>query len=411
VIAGDPLPYNNFEQMGYQICDSFALLDSTGSPLYFHTFDYEPFNVFNQYSGSDGYDVYSISADTISVSNTKDGGGYGSTFFGSKCSYGNGWAIFPTTDFLAGGQGYWPISGVYWEHNGLSSPGPCPSSYSTNTLTSWELVKAFQFSGVNGNPAKTIDAMVSYHGFETAKDGVSPTDNFLQNGHLEVFYYTQLYGLTRWEVWFPSTAATVTEQPRGGRRLSATECSGSGTGVYKGIEFTITDCHDWSQVRPAPSVLEVLNSQNVSAQIDVKSTANFIPSWPLVNANLLQHAHFEASGLSETYQIGKWGRFGTSPAGNLINWSALVSTTGGDANDGTGMAYLAFNCGAGGDGQCGSLGSQAVYQDIAVDASVCAGCTYMYGVNARTAPGESAGTLQIGLQVLDTQASGGKCTQ
>jgi hypothetical protein len=46
-----------------------------------------------------------------------------------------------------------------------------------------------------------------------------------------------------------------------------------------------------------------------------------------------------------------------------------------------------------------------------VDASVCAGCTYLYGVNARTAPGESAGTLQIGIQVLDTQASGGKCVR
>jgi hypothetical protein len=275
-------------------------------------------------------------------------------------------------------------------------------------------VKGFAFSGVNGNPAKSIDAMVSYHGFETAKDGVSPTDNFLQNGHLEVFYYTQLYGLTRWEVWFPVTATSANRERKYGgsrvprRSLSASECSGTGTGVYKGITFTITDCHDWSQVRPAPSAVEVLNSQNISANIDSKSTASFIPAWPLVNANLLQHAHFEASGLSETYQIGKWGRFGSSPAGNLINWNALISTTGGDANDGTGMAYLAFNCGAGADGQCGSLGSQAIYQDVAVDARVCGGCTYLYGVNARTAPGESAGTLQIGLQLLDTQASGGK---
>lgn len=96
----DPLPYNNFEQLGYQICDSYILLDTKGKNLYFHNFDYAPFNEFNQYSGSDGYDVYKIMSNTVSISNTKDGGGYGSTFFGSGCSFGNGWALFPTTNFL-----------------------------------------------------------------------------------------------------------------------------------------------------------------------------------------------------------------------------------------------------------------------------------------------------------------------
>eukprot|EP01032_Pedospumella_encystans_P015330 gene15330-17541_t len=382
--AGDPLPYNNFEQMGYQISDSSVLLDKQGQPIMYHNFDYEPFNQFNQYSGSDGYDVYSLISNTVSVSNTKDGGGYGSTFYGKGCTYGNGWALFPQNDFLSGGQDYWPIMGIYWEHTGHSSPGNCPSSYSTNTLTSWSLISNFVFSGVNGNPAKNIDALVSYHGFETEKNGITPTSNFLANGHLEVFYYTELYGLTRWEVWKPVTSAVnVGTHPVRG----SAECSGTGTGVYKGINFIITDCHDWSNVKPVPGNGE-------------------IPQWPLVNANLLQYSHFEASGLSETYQVGKWGRFGQSPAGNLINWSALVSTSGGDANDGTGVAYLAFNCAAGSDNACGTPGPQAVYQDVAVDSLVCGDCAYLFGANVRTAPGGGAGTLQIAIQILSTDSVG-----
>lgn len=391
LVAGDVLPYNNYEQMGYQICDSFVLLDAYGENLYLHTFDYAPFNVFNQYSGSDGYDVYSINTNTVSVSNTKDGGGYGSTFYGSGCSYGNGWALFPTSNFLSPGQGYWPISGVYWEHNGISSPGPCPSGYSTNTLTSWEEVKSFSFSGVNGNPVKSIDALVSYHGFETERDGKTPTDNFLANGHIEVFYYTEIYGLTRWEVWFPADSKAHQAQLAQGNSSvrSAAECSGTGTGVYKDITFVITDCHDWSNVKPAST----------------SATAITIPQWPVVNSNLLQHSHFEAAGLSETYKLGLWGRFGSSPAGNLINWSALISTSGGDANDGTGMAYLAFNCGAGSDNLCGTPGSQAVYQDIAVDSRICGDCVYLFGANLRTAPGTGSGTVQFALQLLSTSSS------
>jgi hypothetical protein len=402
VKAGDAVPYNNYEQMGYQICDSFALLDVNGDVLYFHTFDYAPFNVFNQYSGSDGYDVYSVNSDTVSVSNTKDGGGYGSTFFGNRCSFGNGWALFPTSNMLSGGEGYWPISGVYWEHNGLSSPGPCPSGYSTNTLTSWGLSPAFAFGGVNGNAVKAVDALVSYHGFETEKDGKTPTDNFLQNGHLEVFYYTQLYGLTRWEVWFPAASA-------GSKVGSSAECSGSGTGTYKGIAFTITDCHDWSQVKPLTATKDHTSHPPAKGNSSVPLVSTgFIPAWPLVNANLLQHPHFEASGFSESYQTSMWCRFGSSASGGFINWSALVSTGGGDANDGSGMAYLAFNCGAGADGQCGAPGSQAIYQDLPVDTRICEGCTYLFGVNARTAPGQGEGTLQIAVQLLDTQAPAGE---
>jgi hypothetical protein len=235
---------------------------------------------------------------------------------------------------------------------------------------------------VNGNIVKQVDTLVSYHGFETKKNGYTPTDNFLENGHLEVFYFTKLYGLTRWEVWAPQT----TNQNIRNRTYysQSSECNGQGFGIYKDVNFSIINCHDWS---------------NVKAR---KSSSSMVPIWPLVNANILKHGHFDSNGLSENYFIGKWCRFGTTSSGKMINWSSLISTGGGDANDGIGMAYLAFNCGADSSSnyQCGTPGSQVIYQDIAVDGiMVCNGCGYMYGVNVRTETG--TGTIQIALQLLD----------
>ena len=290
---GESFPYTNYEQTSSQISDSFALVDNLGNNIILHSFDYMPFNDFNQHSGSDGYDVYSIGTTDVSVSNTKDGGGYGSTFFGNKCSYGNGWALFPKEDFLVGGQGFWPISGVYWEQSGQEPPGKCPSSYSTNTLTLWQLYPSFNFGDTTGNALKIMDTVVSYHGFET-DDGETPTSSFLAQGHLEVFYFTEFYGITRWEVWVPpaSTAATTTitkasTSYRVGSGQQMLECSGSAEAVFKGQSFLKTNCHDWSNVK----MLAV----------------PVLPLWPIINSNLLQHFHF-TDGLSDADGLGLWHR-------------------------------------------------------------------------------------------------------
>jgi hypothetical protein len=372
--VGDKIVYNNYEQMGNQISDSFAIMDASGNAMYLHNFDYFPFNQFNQHSGSDGYDIYSIDSSTVSYSNTKDGGGYGSTFYGDKCQFGGGWVLFPTTNFLKDSQGFWPISGVYWEQSGQNQPGDCPSGYSRNTLTLWEQKPSFAFGGMNGNAAKPMDTIVSYHGYET-DDGTTPTSNFLANGHLEVFYFTVQYGITRWEVW----AVPGSEYSVKGRKNMMTECSGSSTQTFKSQTFEIIACHDWSNVK-------VLDSP-------------VVPVWPVVNANLLSHFHFDSDLSDKPSGMGVWYRFGTSPAGNLINWSILTSTASSDANNGAGMKYLALNCGAGSDGKCGDSGTQAIYQDIPAK-TLCSGCGVMFGVNARTASG--TGCLSIALQVLDT---------
>lgn len=370
--VGEKYTYNNYEQTGGQISDSFSVLDARGNPVYIHNFDYSPFNQFNQHSGSDGYDVYHVSEDTVSYANTKDGGGFGSTFYGKNCELGDGWVLFPTTNFLSpegkGGEGFWPISGVYWEQNSQAFPGSCPSGYSTNTNTLWDHIPSFEFGGVFNNPSKFMDTIISYHGFET-DDGVNPTNNFLQQGHLEVFYFTREYGITRWEVWAPNASP---QSPSSDSQIA--ECSGSVYGTFKKTNFTKINCHDWSNVK-------VLSEP-------------ILPSWPIVNANLLQHFHFESSKyLSDMNNLpGLWHRFGGP------NWEIGLSSGGSDNNNGAGVSFLATNCAA---PTCPPSGYQAVYQDIAFYFSGSSGSNrFLYGVNARTASG--TGTLQIGLQALDS---------
>jgi hypothetical protein len=388
---GSALPYNNIEQTGVQISDSFPIVDKHGSTLYIHNFDYAPFNEFNQHSGSDGYDIYHIEKDVVSISNTKDGGGYGSTFFGFGCQFGNGWALFPTADFSTPAQDYWPIAGVYWEKSAQSFPGDCPGGYSTDTLTVWDMRVDFLFGGMNGNPTKSMNTLVSYHGYETS-DGSTPTANFLMNGHLEVFYFTVQYGLTRWEVWTPTSSSSsesgnnTTTQHTGKEEEehnpysdSLKECSGSASALFKGQSFTISNCHDWSTVR----------------LLDVP----VLPVWPVVNANLLQYFHFEGGICEDTSQgMGLWHRFGSSSDGHETNWSVQTSSADG------GMSYLALNCGAAIGATCGPSGSQAMYQDIPVAAlpdDVWG--NMLYGVNIKTTDG--TGSFSLALQLLDAKGS------
>ena len=153
---------------------------------------------------SDGYDVIALQDNVVTtgdrwaaIVNTADGGGYQQTFYGSSCRVGDGWVLFPAAGFLSslGGQTRVTIADVYWEQSDQNYPGHCPVSYATPPLTTWQCMGAscspqqttpFNFGGVNSNPSKTMDTIISYHGFKS----VTST--------LEVFYFTREYGMTRW---------------------------------------------------------------------------------------------------------------------------------------------------------------------------------------------------------------------
>jgi hypothetical protein len=119
--SGDPLPYHNVEQEGYQQRDAFPVNDPiAGKTWVIATFDWSPFDTFNLYNGTDGYDIYSVQNGWASIVNTSDGGGYGQTFYGSNCTVGSAWVLFPASGFQSGGQATITGADRYWEQSGQS---------------------------------------------------------------------------------------------------------------------------------------------------------------------------------------------------------------------------------------------------------------------------------------------------
>ena len=236
----------------------------------------------------------------------------------------------------------------------MSYPGACPTRYA-NPVTFWELKKNVQFGGVNGNPIKTMDAMVSYHGFVSGKN----------SGHMEIFWFTRQYGRTMWQAWIPASLNPT----------KTTNCIVPDTINFQGIDFVVADCRDWSNVKPATTAL--------------------IPEWPLPPANLLQHSHFDdGGGYSADDQPGLWHRGGKSAEGNIINWGLKNSTSERDTKYGkVGVRYLAINCG----GTCAGT-REEIFQEVPID-QIAADGTYLYGIDARSEGGK--GILQVTLQELD----------
>ncbi|RJQ34964.1 hypothetical protein C4568_01805 [Candidatus Parcubacteria bacterium] len=358
---GDPLPYHNTDQYDYQQSDAYPVLHANHSTLYMQTFDFPPFDEFNAVDGSDGYDFYAVQDGWVSVAGTRDGGGFGQQFFGGNCSYGNGWIFYPIAGFLGGGSVQMPIAGSWWEQSLQSYPGTCSGVYSY-PITTWELRREYAFGGVNGNPVKVMDTLVSYHGFDPAI--AAPQG-------MEVFYFTQQYGKTRWEYW-----VDISQSP-----TKTTTCIAPDTVTYHGRTYVVKDCRDWSQVK--------------------LSSVAAIPAWPLSPANLLQHSHFDDAGgytnASNDSTIGLWHRGGNSLEGNIINWSLLDSKASRDTRiSPVGVRYLATNCA----GTCAGPAVQQIYQEIPIERFV-NGATYLFGAFARTQPGHGPGTIRITLQELD----------
>lgn len=356
--SGDPLLYHNIEQEGYQQRDAFPIADpGTGKNWIIATFDYKPFNYFNLTNGTDGYDVIAVQNEWAGVYNTSDGGGYGQAFYTSDCALGGGWVLFPSSGFLNAGQTTVPIADTYWEQGGDSYPGPCPAKYSLTTLTSWKLQTEFSFGGVHGNPVKTMDTVISYHGFQSSL-------GFLSTGHLEVFYFTREYGLTRWEVWTP-----VQQNPP-----QTSECVTPSRQIYQLVTFVVQGCHDWSNVTMA--------------------AAADIPVWPIPNVNLLQKPHFDGT------ITPIWTAAVSSLGGKPIYWKVANSTAARDTQASkAGVRYLVTNCES--DRQCSpSAFAEAIYQDVPASKFV-NGATYGFGVNVRTETGQGSGTIMVGIEQID----------
>ena len=348
---GELLPYHKIDQLGQQQHDSYPVIDRKNRLLVVNPFDVAPFGAFDQ--ATDGYDLYEIRDGWASAAETRDSGGYETTFFGPGCTPFNGWVFFPetisVTDYSTVGNATIPIAGVHWLQAGQPWPGDCPKMYGRLSQTSWQVLHDFPFGGVNGAPIKKMDAIYSVHGFST-------NPRFVSRGHLEIFYFTRQYGATRWEGWHPSVQ---------GVPANTRTCNGAATMVYRGIQFTRRACRDWSNIvltsRPAPT-----------------------PSWPIPDLNLLRSHSFALANLSPwTTTI--------SQAHQATSRQRLDTRF---ARGNTGVHYLVVDC------RAGCAPGSAIYQDV--PASIAISGHYAFGATIRAEYPEAPVAIRISLSQMDS---------
>jgi hypothetical protein len=399
--VGEPMPYHKHNQVephnpvspqeyedkdsDFELHDSYPVRALNGTVLSIDPFDFEP----ERFSARlNGYDVYRIDDGWTSVEETRDGGGFGITWFGADCKTYNGWVFFPMADLtssgIKAGEVKMPISGVYWEKNGEHWPGNCPSSPQTvatesipesllchpggscpskdyeKPLTSWEFIPDYPYAGIGSNPVKRLDTIRSVHGLINSPD-------FRAHGDLEVFYFTKLYGSTRWEDWMPVSEVKADPRLQQMAEQVSKYCHGTGDVEYHGVKFRVVFCRDWSAV-------SVLDKPELAAP------------WPVPDLNLLQNFHFDQG-------LANWKR---AEPGNGLQLTLKTSSEAKNMqyvqHGGAGIRYLSLTCSA----DCSA--ANAIYQDVAITAQTTSG-RYMLGARVR-AEGH-AGALRIAVTVLD----------
>ncbi|WP_158747744.1 hypothetical protein [Acidisphaera sp. L21] len=355
---GERLPYRNHDQpdaghpQGYLYKDNYPVLDGAGHSQILSTIDWIDGSSYGYKPGRDGFDVFTIRDGWVSDLETHSRQEFSTTFFGEGCVPYNGLPFFPINKPIASGDAKLPIFPVHWEQLGQPAPGICePAKLTRETLTSWRFMPGAKFGGMKGSPAKTMDAVVTTMGFTN-------TPGFKARGHLEVFYFTKFYGMTRWESWTPSS------QP-----AKATDaCEGSTSMTYQGMDFTMSACRDYSATQPAASPLP-------------------LPPWPASPLNILQNFHFGQ------------GMAGWKTTGPGMDHAVSIQKTREKddvamAPGSPGLSYLQV------DTKAGVIAHGAVYQDVPA-ASVPPG-RYSIGMIGRA----NGGTASVVLSLQQIAADG-----
>lgn len=304
---GEPLPYHRHDQpgpgapQGYQRHDAFPRPSPSGTGRrYVSPFDFAPFGEYNP--DRDGYDVVEADGAFASIVGTRDPVGLAQTFFGPGCALDDSWLLFPTATGAGAGERLAQLILVGWERTGAAFPGRCPGRYD-RSLTRWQerTVDFGDSAPTWGSRTKRIPALVVDH---YGGSSVETAD------HIERFYFTRLYGLTRWERWQRSG----TPRPEG--------CNGA---TREG-GFVRLDCRDWTHVVPEPEPYPPA-------------------AWPTPYADGNRVRNHDFGDGTATY----WERLGASTTGAITNRSVI--------RDGAG-SHMATNCG----GPCSP--GQCLYQDV-----------------------------------------------
>jgi hypothetical protein len=357
---GEPLPYHRYDQIHNQQHDSYPIVELDGTLAVNNPFNYEPFDEFN--ANGDGFDLYEVHDGWVSTGQTRDGGGFTTTFFGEGCKPYNGWVFFPASAIksdgtVTAGSTYAPINSNYWEQNGQPFPGKCPPVFDRHSETSWSTLPGFAFGGIHGNPVRKLTTLRSVHGFVDSA-------GFRAHGHLEVFYFTQEYGTTRWEVWTLKSQLASNPQQQHETMVAQQWCNLPPEITYQGETFIVTACRDWS-------ALDILPQPEEAA------------TWPLPGQNLLRNFHF-AEGWTN------WTK-------SMTTMSLQNSNTPKDTHyvqkslGGQGVRYVRIDCKTSG---CGD--APVLTQDVPLaNSGMAFGHAVDFAATVRTEEGQGTATLEL----------------
>jgi hypothetical protein len=169
-----------------------------------------------------------------------------------------------------------------------------------------------------------------------------------------------MYGLTRFEGWFPK-----------GMKEPNPACAANPEMTYRGIEYVATQCRDWS----ATEILDPPRER--------------FP-WPYPETNLLMNWHFDQDTLAP------WRSEGPAQAGRSLELKIGASHTALDtrfAPRGKGVRFLEMGC------PDGCAGGSAIYQDIPVE-RLSGERRFDYGFSA-VANGTEPGAITASLSLCD----------
>ena len=239
------LPYHKHDQkgndtnpaaaQGYQRSDSFPIVNdvSKSIPAIVSTLD---FGVGGATFGAvdaniDGYNLYEMKGLYASIYGTKDPTGV-SYFISPLCKVGKGnedsWGLFPTGASTTGTKIFSLMI--------ASSPTACPKTFDTS-YTAWEFPGILTYT----NGVK-LDSAISYH-YSHATGETSD--------HLEKFFFTRKYGLTRWERWErPNTPYHTNEAARSAAKEATGVCNGPWTSTDSVGTWYRVDCREWTMIIP-----------------------------------------------------------------------------------------------------------------------------------------------------------------
>lgn len=296
LMVGETLPYRKHDYVttgnpnGYQFSDSIALpADVNGATQYLSTMRFADgitaealANINPPDVNPDGYNFILNKGNYVSFIGTKDSTGV-QPFYNNSCGREDSWVLFPPNIQEGSVYSATPMLTI------LSPTGVCNPS-TTLFVPSYSPSQMFaNFTFTSGKTMRTIIAK-HYNGSSVADAAAHPLRAF------EVDYFTDIYGLSRWENWRrvadfcganlnDSDGVGGNDDPRWSYL-----CSNSAPLVWTGCNGLTTDgtwvrsdCRDWTYVDVTDKYAKNINYSPYSVKVDAPT---------FFDTNLLKNTDF-----------------------------------------------------------------------------------------------------------------------